>query len=140
MAAQHNINITPTTFIAAIDFAACPTTQYRMVKAGSVAGEVTLGSGASANGPLGVLQDSPSAGQGAALILLGPTKMAGRVSTCNLNWGQYVVCASDGFAESSTNAGGWGVTGIWLGPTITSGSVIGEALFYGGLSTCNIAR
>ena len=141
MAAQHNISITPTTFNAAVDFSACATTLYRAVRAGSVAGEVALANGASNPYAFGVLQNTPSPGQGAALVLLGPTKMAGRTTaTCTLKFGRLLAVASDGFFEPPSVPPGSAISAMWLGPNFTTagGSIVGEGMFY-GLTACAVS-
>lgn len=140
MATQRNISITPATFVAAVDFSACATTLYRGARAGSVAGEVALANGASNPQVLGVLQNSPSAGQETAIVLIGTTKIAGRVSGCNLVFGRYLSCASDGFFEAASSAGSL-VAAMWLGSNVTGvgTSAIGDAMFYGLTSSCAAA-
>jgi hypothetical protein len=140
MAAQAHIGINPTTFNAAVDFSACPTTLYRGVRAGSVAGEVALANGASNPQVLGVMQDTASAGGQSSVILLGPTKIAARVSGCNLVFGRYLVCASDGFFEAASSTGCL-VSAMWLSGTVTTvgTSAIGSAQFFGLTSSCAAA-
>ena len=140
MSTHRHIGIVGTTFVAAVDFSACPTSLYRLVRAGSINGEVNLANGASGPVPLGVLQDTPSPGQGAEIILLGTTKLMGRVngSGCNLVAGRYVVSGSDGTVEAASVSGCGVYCAMWLGPTVSTAgaSAIGEAIFY-GLSTCS---
>lgn len=140
MATQRHIGINPAPFLAAVDFSASNAIQYRGVRAGSVAGEVNLANGASNPQALGVLQNSPSAGQEAAVVLLGTTKIAGRVSGCNLVFGNYLSCASDGFFEAASSTGSL-VIAMWLGDNFTTAgaSAIGDAMFYGLLSSCAAA-
>lgn len=141
MAAQRHLGINPTTFLAAVDFSACaPSVQYRGVRAGSIAGEVALGNGASNPQMLGVLQNSPSAAQEAVVTLIGTTKIAGRVSGCNLVFGRYLVGASDGFFEAASSTGCL-VSAMWLGANFTTAgaSAIGDAMFYGLTSSCAAA-
>lgn len=134
MAQQHHIGIVPTSFYADVDFSAC-TAQYRGVAAASTDGYVGLGNGASNPAPLGVLQNSPSAGQAAEVIVLGTAFMTARCATCTVKWGRYLTCASDGLFEPT-------VTGCpsharWFGPSVTSGSVSGAGFFFGGATTCH---
>lgn len=113
--------------------------QYKMVAMASTPGNVKIGNGASNPGPLGVLQNSPSAGEGAKVMTDGFSKLKGRASTCNLVAGRPFVCASDGFAEAPATTNGSPVKGIWMGATISSGSGIGEALIFPS-TTCHIAH
>ena len=140
MATQNNIGISPLTFFAAVDFSACATTLYRGVRAGSVAGEVALANGASNPQVFGVLQNTASAGQEAVVMPLGTTKIAGRVSGCNLVFGRYLVGASDGFFEAASSTGCL-VSAMWLGTNLTTAgaSAIGNAIFYGLTSSCAAA-
>jgi hypothetical protein len=139
MATQRNIGVNPVTFVAGVDFSACPTTQYRFVRAGSIAGEVRLASGASNPGPLGVLQNSPSTGQEAVVVMIGPTKLAVNGAPCTISFGKYIICASDGFGQALdvTTCNSYSAT--WLAPTATTASVIGEGFFWGPLSGCSIS-
>lgn len=139
MATQRNIGVNPVTFVAGVDFSACPTTLYRFVRAGSVAGEVRLASGASNPGPLGVLQNSPSTGQEAVVVMIGPTKLVVDSTPCSLAFGKFVICASDGRGQAldTTTCNSYSAT--WLGGTHSSGSLIGEAFFWGPLAGCSIS-
>ena len=100
MASVRHIGISPAPFTAGVDFSACPTSQYRFVRAGSVAGEVRLASGASNPAPLGVIQNSPSTGQEATVVMLGPTKLTVNGAPCTLAFGHFVLCASDGRGQA----------------------------------------
>lgn len=115
------------------------TAQYKFVTPASLVDRVKLGTGASNPGPLGVLQNSPSAGEGAKVMVDGFTKLKGRAATCNLVYGRPFVCASDGFAEAPATTNGSPVKGIWMGDTISSGSGIGQAFLFPS-TTCHIAH
>lgn len=137
MANYHNISIGAASFVADADLSsACA--QYRFMVPASSNGKVRAATGASNPAVLGVLQNSPSAGQEAALMLIGPTKMTGRAATCNLVFGRYILSASDGVAEAPATGSGSAVCGRWLGPTISSGSAIGEAFVF-PVTACHLA-
>ena len=83
-------------FKAAVDLSSY---QYYLMKAGSIAGEVTFN--ATANGScLGVLQNDPTAGEEAAVRIFGSTKV--RASTEQaaslINWGGLLKSSSTGMA------------------------------------------
>lgn len=126
MATYHNINLTDAPFLADADLT---TKQYYFVTAASTAGYVKLATGASNPTPLGILQNSPSAGQEARVRLLGPSKVYAAVGSCNLNVGNMIVAASTGEAVSVTGYGT--VNARWLGPATTSGTVYGEVIIFG---------
>jgi len=89
------------TYIAAIDLSA---SQYHFVKAGSVAGEVSL-SNVVAGSPLGVLQNDPKAGEMATVRVFGFTKVEVNCESAAspLVFGQWVKTASDGRACGALN-------------------------------------
>lgn len=138
MAKYHDMGIADISFIAAADLTA---KQYHFVMPGSVFDEVVLATGASNGAPLGVLQNSPSAGQEARVRILGFTKLVVENGTCTLGFGRNGFCASDGQGEMVTVATS-PVNFRYLGPNVTvAGSYFGEALLLGGwgasgLSTC----
>ena len=136
MATQRNLGIAPATFVAGVDFSACPTSQYRFVRAGSVAGEVRLASGASNPAPLGVIQNSPSTGQEAAVVMLGPTKLVVNGAPCTMAFGHFVLCASDGRGQALDTSTSQGFSATWLDTQATTASMIGEAFFWGPLAAC----
>lgn len=126
MATYHEINLTDAPFIADTDLTA---KQYYWVTVASTAGYVKIATGASNPTPLGILQNSPSAGQEARVRLLGPSKSIGANAACNLAYGTMVVSGSG--AQSET-ANGFGlVNGRWLSANVTSGSVYGEVFIFG---------
>lgn len=80
------------TFIASVDMSAY---QYRLVKAGSVQGEITLATlGALC---LGVLQNDPRATEEATVRVLGSTKVYANSGTA-LTYGGLIKSGSDGMA------------------------------------------
>ena len=131
MATYHEINLTDAPFIADADLTA---KQYYWVYPASTAGNVGVATGASNPTPLGILQNSPSAGQEARVRLIGPSKAYAYVNgTCILTVGNMVVAGSVGDTTSVTAYGT--VNGRWLGPRATSGVVYGEVFIF-GTSAC----
>lgn len=132
MARYQNDNIGFSSFIADVDLSgAC--VLYKFAKAASTQGYVAKASGGSNPGPIGVFMGTASQGQAIEVKTQGHVLLVGRNAGCNLSIGNYIVCASDGAAQSASAVGevdgiGWGV---WLGPNITSGSAVGEALLWG---------
>lgn len=131
MARAQNDNISLATFIADTDLSGSANL-YRFVKAASTSGNVALANGGSNPGPIGVLYEAASAGQAVGVKTYGHSLVVGRNSGCNLDIGDYIVCASDGCAQSVSSIGAadgiaWG---RWLGPTITTGSAIGEVMLF----------
>lgn len=132
MARYQNDGISLATYIADADLSGSANL-YRFVRASSTYGNAQIATGGSNPGPLGVLHEAASAGQAIGVKTLGHTPLVGRNSGCNLLIGNYIVCASDGVAQSASAVGdadglSWG---RWLGPNITSGSAVGEAVLFG---------
>jgi len=140
MARAQNDNISHSSYVADVDLSnACAL--YRFAKAASTQGNVALASGGSNPGPIGVFQETASAGQAIGVKSVGHTHLTGRNAGCNLKIGNYIVCASDGVAQSASAVGdvdgiGWGV---WLGPNITTGCAVGDAFLW-GTPACILAR
>jgi hypothetical protein len=140
MATFHEIAVSPAPFKADVDMSSTVNTAgcalYRLVTNASTANNVKPSIGASNPTPLGVLQNSPSAGQEAEVRVIGFSLVTGRCSTCNLTPGRYVVAASDGCVEAS-NAAGCPVCGKWMGPSYSTagGSIYGEMLLF-GITAC----
>jgi len=87
--------------------------------------------------PFGVLQNDPSAGQEAAVVVFGFTKARGRAcSSCWLEWGTMLRTASDGF-EPIASVGSEIMCGRWFGAAVTTAdaSAIGN-VFVMMLNTC----
>ena len=100
MAATKHIGIVPAPYLADVDLSAtCALYRFVRVSGSAAFNKVLLGNGASNPAALGVLQNSPSSGQEAAVVTLGYTKLVGRATTCILTFGRYIMCASDGVAE-----------------------------------------
>ena len=132
MAKYHDMGIADVGFTADTDLTA---RQYHFVTPASTQGNVKLSTGASNPTVLGVLQNSPSAGQEARVRIVGFSKMVGENGACNLTVGTFVTSGSDGQAESMTPSGCPAVA-RWMGPTYaTAGSIVGEVLLF-GFSAC----
>jgi hypothetical protein len=130
------------TFTSACDFST--TGQYRMVRAGSIAGEVTgMAPLAINSSPLGVLQNDPKQGEEATVCLFGLTKIYTETedAASPLTFGGLVKCASGGRAIGTdvTKSASINVVGVALEAVASgSGSVI-EMWFTGPhVSTANV--
>lgn len=132
MARTQNDNIGFTSYVADADLSGSANL-YRFVRASSTYGNAQIATGGSNPGPLGVLHETASAGQAVSVKTIGHTLLVGQNAGCNLIIGNYIVCASNGVAQSASAVGeadglSWG---RWLGPNITSGSAVGEAVLFG---------
>lgn len=133
MAKYYSDGISEVPFLADEDLTAY---QYKLVKPASAEGYVEpfdhdgIGSGSAF--PIGVLMNDPSAGQEAAVKVIGFTKAKGRVGACNLTSGAWVRAASDGLVEpaSVATAAGDAIVGRWFGPvnTTAGASILGNVL------------
>ncbi len=133
MATYHDINLTDAPFLADTDLTA---KQYFLVSAASTVGYVGLATGASNPAVLGILQNSPSAGQEARVRLFGPSKVIASPGACQLATGRYVTTASHAMAIGASGGLGDLVFGMWLSGSFTSGCQYGEMMFY-GFTACN---
>ena len=132
MAKYHDIGLADIGYTADADLTA---KQYHFVTVASTAGNVKTATGASNPTVLGVLQNSPSAGQEARVRVLGYTKIVGENGACNLTYGSFLTSGSDGQAETMTPSGCPAVA-RWMSATYTTaGSIFGEALLF-GFSAC----
>ena len=139
MANYHYIGISPDgNFKADVDFSACPAAQFRFVTVASTAGTVKLGTGASNPAIVGVLQNSPSLNEAAQVMVVGFTKLVGRAATCVINYGDYVLGASDGVAQTMAVGNGSAINARWYGPAVTTGSAIGDAFLF-GFAVCAVS-
>jgi len=132
MASARHLGIADAAFTAAVDLTA---KQYYWVKPGSVVGEVNLATGGSDTTPIGVLQNSPSAGQEARVRIFGFTKVyAVAVSGSPITYGNFIgVNLTAESIRTITVGGASAVLGRWLDATVPStGSRYGEALIFGG--------
>lgn len=127
MASARHIGIADASFTADTDLTQ---KQYFFVQPASTVGNVKLATGASDTAPIGVLQNSPSAGQEARVRVLGFSKVyAVAVSGCEINHGAFITVNLNGEAiraipSSPCNA----AVGRWLGAQVAStASRFGEA-------------
>ena len=136
MAKYHDTGIADVSFTADADLTA---KQYYFVTVASTAGNVKVADGASNGTPLGVLQNSPSAGEAARVRVLGFTKLVVENGTCTLAFGRFGFCASDGQGEMVTVATS-PINFRYLGANLTAaGCSIGEALLLTGFGACGLA-
>ena len=97
----------------------------RFVSPGSVNGEVILGTGASLPVPLGVLQNSPTAGQPARVRIFGVSTLTACPAACQLIPGTFITSGSLGAACA---AGALGIVlGRWLSASVSASTVSGCA-------------
>ncbi len=118
--ATYNFGIDKS-FTAAIDLSG---SQYQFVKAGSVAGEVTLNS-TDGGSCLGVLQNDPKAGDEATVRVFGFSKVKANTEAgaSPLNYASFVKSASDGRARGyvTPTAGSAFVQGVFMDAAYVSG-------------------
>ena len=113
--AKYQDLVSDLTLVADVDLTAG---QYLFVTVASTAGRVKLGTGASNPYPLGVLQNSPSAGEGARIRWLGVTQLlAGANSTCPIANGRF-LSASGAKGTATASETGDVALGRWLDATI----------------------
>lgn len=140
MAVYKNIGIAPATFVADEDLTSA---QYRFVTVASTPGYIKLATGASNPMPIGVLQNSPSLGQEASVMVIGFTKLVARdSSTCNVRYGKFITASAGGAAYVPDTGTGSAHLGRWLDANITTSaaSAIGQAFVNcGGFGSCGLA-
>ena len=136
MARYADIGIKPMPFTADADLTA---KQWMLVSPASTAGNVVATSSACNPIPLGILVNDPSAGQGAEVVIFGPTKAKCRVTTCDLKNGRFLKAASDGFLEAMTSETSEFPFARYFdaSKTTTDASAIGEVFVY-GFSSCGL--
>lgn len=136
MANYANIGIVPMPFTADADLTA---KQWMLVSPASTAGNVVATSSACNPVPLGILVNDPSAGQGAEVVIFGPTKAKCRVTTCDLKNGRFLKAASDGFLEAAAIEASDFIFARYFDQTktTTDASCIGEVFIY-GFSGCGV--
>lgn len=97
------------TFLADVDLSSY---QYYVMGAASTAGKITP-IVAHAGSPMGVLQNDPTLGEEATLVVFGPTKVraTSEASASPLTFGGWVKSSSTGMATGFTNAAAsaWGL-------------------------------
>ena len=138
MAHFIEIGISDAPFLADTDL----TSQiYRFVIPASTPGYVTIATGASNPAPLGVLQNSPSAGQEARVRVLGFSKIVGKTpSGCGLAYGRYISCSTEGQAVPTASDTGGPIYGRWLDSNLAvSSSAIGMVILSGAFGTCPVS-
>lgn len=116
--------------------------QYLLVNAASTRDYVKAGTSGSNPLPIGVLQNDPSAGQGALVAVLGFAKAKCRVmAACDLRMGRYLVGASDGFLEPIAVVGEIAIA-RYFGPTNTTGdaSILADVLLFPALGGACVAE
>lgn len=120
-------------FTAAQSFSGSP---YRWVTPGSIYGEVVLATGASNGTPIGVIQNTPAAGEPAKVRVFGKSIVAASPGACNLNHGTFITVGSHANALASTCGL---VLARWAGSQVLSGAggVYGEAFIAAlGFAAC----
>lgn len=100
--------------------------QYKLVKIASTGGQVIVGTSATSK-ILGVLQNSPLAGQAAEVAFLGVCKALAEASVA---FGDQLKCSTTGRVKTTTNAGDR-VVGVSLGTASTSAGDIIPVLLCG---------
>ena len=119
--ATYNFGIDKS-FTAAINLSG---SQYQFVKAGSVAGEVTL-NGTDGGSCLGVLQNDPLAGDEAVVRVFGFSKVKANTESgaSPLNYASFIKSGSDGRARGyvTPTAGSAFVQGVFMDAAYTTGS------------------
>lgn len=136
MAKYYSIGIDDMSFTADTDLTS---SIYRFVIPASTAGKVTIANGASNPTPLGVLQNSPSAGQEARVRVIGPTKVVAITpSGCALAYGRFISGSDTGQAVPQASETGVVILGRWLDAALAvSSCVIGQAFINcAGFATC----
>ena len=128
MTSVHDIGIVPAPFKAGEDLSSY---QYHFVEAGGSANENTVyfaDSGSATYSPLGVLQDAPSTGDAAAVVMLGPTKVVASAPGTQIKFGHWVTC--DGSAHAAYTAEASLACGFALGTADSSASSIVEIFMF----------
>lgn len=126
MSNYASLGIAPVPFTAGADLTAA---QYKALRFSGQ--NVISNNGASGAGFAGVLQNSPSSGEIAAVVVLGPAKALCRTAGCNLVHGRYLAAASDGAFEVPTTAGSPVVARYWGASLATAGaSTVAEVFVF----------
>ena len=137
MATARNIGIADIAFTADADLTLG---QYHAVTVASTVGNVKLATGACNPTPLGVLQNSPSAGQEAQVRMLGPSKLfVVTGSGSQLQFGKYATINACGQGIPVSTDPGSPIFARNIGATVAvSASQYAEVFVYGGFSACNV--
>jgi len=129
MANYFNAGITEVSFLADEDLT---TWQWRLVMAASRVGYVQkfdiLPTATSPRTPVGILVNDPSAGQEAAVKVIGFTKALAQAGACYLAHGALLSVSNDGQFCSASEDTDDPIYGIWFGPDATSGSIYGNVV------------
>jgi hypothetical protein len=133
MGKYFNAGLAPVSFIADEDLTAY---QWHLMMAASTEGycqlldQIAPGNESAGSGrmPIGVLTNSPSMGQEAAVKVVGFTKAKASVSGCWLGNGSFLTASNLGQFRSASDDDEDPIWGIWFGPDVTSGSAIGNVL------------
>lgn len=131
MAKYFNAGIAPVSFIADEDLTAY---QWHLMMAASTEGYCQLldilppgdPTAVSGRAPIGVLTNSPSLGQEAVVKVIGFTKAKAMVGGCYLFNGAFLTASNLGQFRSASDDADDPIYGVWYGPDVTSGSVIGN--------------
>lgn len=134
MAKYFNAGLAPVSFLADEDLTAY---QWHLMMAASTPGYCQLldivAPGDTVDTicgrmPIGVLTNSPSLGQEATIKSIGFTKAKAMVGGCPLFNGAFLTASNLGQFRSASDDATDPIWGIWFGPDVTSGSVIGNVL------------
>ena len=135
MAKYFNAGLAPVSFLADEDLTAY---QWHLMMASSAPGYCQLldqispgdvvGETGSGRMPIGVLTNSPSLGQEATVKVIGFTKAKAMVGGCYLFNGALLTASNNGQFRSASDDATDPIFGIWFGPSITSGSAIGNVM------------
>jgi len=117
------------------------TRQYMLVICASTPGNCASATGGCNPTPIGILTNDPSAGQAAAVKMIGFTKAKARCNACYLDHGAFLIGASDGFLEPLNTVSSEIAIARWFGPRVTStdASVLGNVLLNMWPSGCAVS-
>lgn len=147
MAKYFNAGLAPVSFIADEDLTSY---QWHLMMAASTPGYCQLldispmgtdyTAVACGRMPIGVLTNSPSLGQEAAVKAIGFTKAKAMVGGCYLFNGAFLTASNLGQFRSASDDDTDPIWGIWFGPDVTSGSAIGNVLLNMSFTTSGIQQ
>ena len=134
MATARDIGVADVAFIADVDLTAG---QYYAVTGASTANKVALATGGSNPAPLGVLQNSPSAGQEARVRMFGPNKLFVKTpSGSALNLWSYVTVNASGQGIPLATDGGSPIFGRNIGATVAVSACRYAEVFIWPFASC----